>query len=127
MLYNSTDVLVAQDIATFTVAREDGTLTLSFPLSVTGGMPASSRIWLMDAISLEIVAEQETVTDHDDLTFSVPAGTYWYGGQLTTGTGEIMTIPVDPVNRVSISPGETVQKRVVVQTATAMFPTEVIV
>ncbi|MBT8507044.1 hypothetical protein AZH53_01195 [Methanomicrobiaceae archaeon CYW5] len=126
MLYNSTDTLVAQDIATFTVAREEGTLTLSFPLSVTGGMPSSSRIWLMDAVSLAIVAEQETGTDHDKVTFSVPAGTYWYGGQVTTGAGEMMTIPVDPANRARISPGETVHQRVVVQPATALVPTEVI-
>jgi parallel beta-helix repeat protein len=127
MIYNSTDALVAQDIVTFTVSRDEGTLTLSFPLSVTGGMPASSRIWLMDAVSLAIVAEQETGTAHDDVTFSIPAGTYWYGGQLTTGTGEIMTIPVDPANRVSIQPGEAVQQRMVVQTTATLIPTEVIV
>jgi len=126
MLYNSTDALVAQDMATFTVAREEGTLALFFPLSETGGMPVASRIWLMDAVSYEIVAEQETGSVHETVVFSVPAGPYWYGGQLTTETGDVMTIPVDPANRVRIQPGETVQQRVVVQPVAALFPTEVI-
>lgn len=124
MLYNSTDDLAAQDIVTFTVAREEGELTLAFPPSVNGGMPLSSHIRLIDAVSLATVAEQETGTAHDEVTFSVPAGTYWYSGQLTTGTGETVLIPVDPANRVSIPPGGNVFRQVVVQTAAILSPAE---
>ena len=88
-------------------------------------MPASSRIWLIDAVSFEMVAEQETGAAHDSVTFSVPAGTYWYGGQLTTGTGEVLVIPMNPANRAGINPGGHVYREVVVQTSATTIPAEV--
>ncbi|HDQ08165.1 MAG TPA: PKD domain-containing protein, partial [Methanoculleus sp.] len=117
MLYDRTDTLAAQDSVTFTVSRLEGTLTLSFPYSMDDGVAATSRIWLIDAVSLATVAEQETGTPHDEVAFSVPAGTYWYGGQMTTRTGDLMVMPVTPANRVSIGPGENVQRQVAVQPA----------
>jgi len=126
MLYNSTDALAAQDIVTFTVSRQDGTLVLSFPPGIADGTASASRIWLIDAVSLAMAAEQETGTLHDEVTFSVPAGTYWYGGEMTTQTGGMMVIPVDPSNRVTISPGENVHRQVVVQPAAGASLTEVI-
>jgi parallel beta-helix repeat protein len=110
LLIDEEGLVVAEDTATFTVAREEGTLVVRFADGA-----ARSRLAVTDTLTFRTTAAKTTDTSHTEVRFPLPPGTYWITGEVTTPDGETLLIPADTGNRVAVPAGEEVWMRVVTQ------------
>ena len=98
---------LAEDIITFSISRDNGTLQLVFPRDVRTKIVTGSRIRLTDTSTREIVLERRIEGPETDGTLDVPAGTYLISGECTTADGGLWIIPAGSANRVVIHAGKT--------------------
>ncbi len=98
---------LAEDTATFSVSRDDGTLQLVFPGDVRTKTVSGSRIRLTDTATREIVQDQIRDGLHTRVTLTVPAGTYLISGEITTADGSLWIISGSSANRAVVRAGET--------------------
>jgi len=102
VLFSENGSVLAEDTASFSVERKNGTLVVRLPPDAT-----ASRLVLTDALTLDRAASVTTESGSDEVRMNVPPGTYWVTGEIQDSSGGTLIVPADSLNRVNIDAGET--------------------
>jgi hypothetical protein len=102
--------LLAEEMITYSVSRDEGILLLIFPHDVGTKMVTGSRIRLTDASTREIMLEQSTDGPKREIALTLPAGTYLISGECTTADDNLWIIPAGSANQAVIHAGGTTMK-----------------